>query len=97
MTEPKYKSTNAKDLTRRLRCGQLSDEKSDISQIAVAEIKVATENDLLYGRFAIANDDDYRLFLSVKAHGVAEPLVLSADGILLSGHRRLAAAKYARP
>lgn len=69
--------------------------KLDISQISVPEIRVAGENDLLYGRFAIANDDDYRLFLSVKANGVAEPLVLSADGILLSGHRRLAAAKHA--
>ncbi len=69
--------------------------KSDISQISVAEIRVASENDLLYSRFAIANDDDYQLFQSIKSHGIAEPLVLSADGFLLSGHRRLAAAKYA--
>jgi hypothetical protein len=74
---------------------QTEDQKSDISHFPISSITVAVENNLIYGRFAISNDDDYQLFGSVKAHGIAEPLVLSADGILLSGHRRLAAAKYA--
>jgi hypothetical protein len=71
----------------------VSTENWDLSQFPVAEIKVATENDLLYERFASANDDDQRLIQSVLEHGILEPLVISADRILLSGHRRLASAK----
>jgi hypothetical protein len=39
----------------------VSTENWDLSQFPVAEIKVATENDLLYERFASANEDDQRL------------------------------------
>ncbi len=71
----------------------VSAENWGLSQFPIAEIKVASENDLLYERFASANDDDQRLIRSIREHGIQEPLVISQDGILLSGHRRLASAK----
>jgi hypothetical protein len=60
----------------------------------IAAIQVAPENDLLYDRFGIANSDDADLAISIREKGIQEPLTLSNDQFLLSGHRRLAAAKY---
>jgi hypothetical protein len=70
--------------------------KSVLSYFYVAQIQVSPENDLLYEPFGVANSDDAALVLSIKELGVQEPLTLSNDGFLLSGHRRLAAAKYLR-
>lgn len=69
-------------------------KKWDKSYFPTADIQTAAENDLLYDRFGIANLDDYNLTASIKASGIQEPLAISADGFLLSGHRRLAAARY---
>lgn len=71
-------------------------EKVDKSHFPVQRVQVAGENDSLYDRFGIDNDDDYTLARSIRDKGIQEPLVLSADKVLLSGHRRLAAAKYLR-
>ena len=68
-------------------------EKQDKSHFSVAAIKVASENDAIYDRFGLDNTDDMALALSVRDEGILDPLVLSADGVLLSGHRRLNAAK----
>jgi hypothetical protein len=70
------------------------EQKWDTSQFEIASIKVARDNDLIYGSFALDSDDDAQLLLSIKSKGILEPLVLSADHVLLSGHRRLAAARY---
>jgi hypothetical protein len=72
----------------------LQQKKWDKSHFLVEQVQVATENNLLYDRFGIANGDDCDLTISIRDKGIQEPLVLSADNILLSGHRRLAAAKY---
>jgi hypothetical protein len=69
-------------------------KKVDKSHFPVQQVQVANENDLLYDRFGIANLDDRELTLSIQSNGIQEPLTLSADHVLLSGHRRFAAAKY---
>jgi len=74
----------------------MSQKKSDMSHFPRSQIKLAKDNDLIYSSFALENQDDAELFLSIKAKGILEPLVLSEDGFLLSGHRRFAAAKYLR-
>ena len=78
-----------------------ADEKWDKSYLSsfvndcpVAAILVAAENDLLYDKFGIANADDWDLVRSIRKSGIQEPLTISHDQYLLSGHRRLAAAKY---
>ena len=68
-------------------------KKQDISYFPLNEIRPAPENRLLYDAFSPnAEEDDYRLYMSIKAEGVREPLHVSSDGFLLSGHRRHAAA-----
>ena len=69
-------------------------KKSDLSHFPVDMIKPAVDNHLLYDRFGIANPDDRGLAASIMERGILEPLVISSDQVLLSGHRRLAAAKY---
>ncbi|MDD2224370.1 MAG: ParB/RepB/Spo0J family partition protein [Pseudomonas sp.] len=71
-------------------------QKWDKSNFPVSAIQEASDNDLLYDRFGMANRDDADLAYSILEFGIQEPLTLSADGVLLSGHRRLAAAKYWR-
>lgn len=65
-----------------------------LSYFLVTQIQVARENDLLYESFGIANADDAALVRSINEDGIREPLTVSKDGVLLSGHRRFAAAKY---
>lgn len=72
-------------------------KKTDKSHFfTIGQIQVATENNLLYDRFGVGNLDDAELINSIYDNGIQEPLALSADGVLLSGHRRFAAAKYLR-
>ncbi len=69
-------------------------KKSDKSNFPVTQVKIARQNDLLYEPFGVANVDDAALVVSIHELGIQEPLALSTDGYLLSGHRRFAAAKY---
>jgi len=68
-------------------------KKTDKSHFCVSEIKTAAENDLIYDKFGTNNEDDYALMCSIKEHGIKEPLILTSDNYVVSGHRRLAAAK----
>ena len=69
-------------------------KKTGLLDFPVSDIVLGAENDLLYDRFGIANADDRELTISIRDNGIQEPLVVSADSVLLSGHRRFAAAKY---
>jgi len=70
-------------------------KKQDLSHFSPDEIRPAAENHLLYDATApLTDDDDLKLYLSIKKDGIREPLTVSADGIILSGHRRHAAAKW---
>ena len=68
-------------------------KKTDLSIYLVTNIKTAAENDLIYDKFGIDNEDDYVLMASIKQVGIREPLTLTSDYYVVSGHRRLAAAK----
>jgi len=75
----------------------MENEKNlDKSQFPIAEIRVERQNDNLYEKFLISNADDHALVESIRARGVLEPLVISLDHVLLSGHRRLCAARHLR-
>ena len=67
---------------------------SFVTDLPLDAILVARENDLLYDKFGIANADDCELAISIRDNGIQEPLTISDDHVLLSGHRRFAAAKY---
>ena len=73
-------------------------DKSDfgpdrVTERPVADLKPSPENDDIY--MPVRPDDPAVRGLadSIAAHGVKEPLVVSADGFVLSGHRRLCAAQ----
>ena len=67
-------------------------KKWDLSHFPINQIKVATENNYLYDPFGIANHDDQALCDSIEEFGIQEPLAISEDYYLLSGHRRFASA-----
>ena len=69
-------------------------KKQDLSHFPISRIKQAPENESIYDNFGVANADDWQLTESIKADGIHEPLVITSDWVLLSGHRRLAAARY---
>jgi|GEM_PF-1979644 len=60
----------------------------------IEEINEAVENSNIYSDFTLQNEDDKFLYLSVRDKGILQPLQISTDGTLLSGHRRLYAARH---
>jgi hypothetical protein len=61
----------------------------------VSEIRPSPENGLVYRPLSGSDPDIVRLAESIKRHGIIEPLVISSDGYILSGHRRHFAAQLA--
>jgi ParB-like nuclease domain len=55
----------------------------------------APENDDIYNRIALDDPEMIELARSIKTHGVQQPLLVSQDGYIISGHRRRIAAKIA--
>lgn len=69
-------------------------KKRDMSDFSPDDLIPAPENNLLYDGFnPWADDDDNALYCSIKAEGIREPLHVTSDRVILSGHRRHAAAK----
>jgi hypothetical protein len=67
-----------------------------VVEIPLADIRPAPENDRLYRPVDPDDPAIVALARSIGDHGVMEPLVVTRDRWLLSGHRRLAAARLAR-
>ena len=63
--------------------------------ICLAEILPSPENAELYRPVDPADPEIVALAQSIAAYGVQEPLVLTSDHYILSGHRRHTAAKLA--
>ena len=66
-----------------------------ILAIPVEKLRPSPENSDLYRPVDPADPEIVELARSIKAHGVQEPLIVTADYFIVSGHRRLAAAKLA--
>ena len=69
-------------------------KKQDLSHFPISRIKQAPENESIYDNFGVANADDRQLIESINDNGIHEPLVITDDWVLLSGHRRLASGLY---
>lgn len=61
--------------------------------VELCDIQPAPENDTLYRPVDPNDPAIISLAESIQVHGLREPLVLSLDGYILSGHRRFAACK----
>lgn len=76
--------------------GQVPNVNQDIRERPLADIYPSPENDRLYAPVD-PNDADFKqLVKNVRQQGILDPLVISEDGYIVSGHRRYAAARAAR-
>lgn len=75
---------------------QASQADREIGQVpfSVTDIRVSSLNGVLYDAFSLSNPDDNKLVEDIRERGILVPLYISEDGVLLSGHRRLAAAQH---
>ena len=73
-----------------------NDDHQAIVMVPLCDIRPAPENDKLYRPVDPSDPAIIALAESIREHGLREPLVLSLDGYILSGHRRYAAATLAR-
>ena len=81
------------NMTRYL-LGEIPEQsKIELVQFRTDFIRPALENEFIYNGFSLANEDDRNLVDSIRRKGILEHLTISADGVLLSGHRRHNAAK----
>lgn len=63
--------------------------------LSVTKIKPSPENDKLYKPVNPNDPQTIALAESIREFGLKEPIVITLDGFILSGHRRYAAAKLA--
>ena len=64
-----------------------------IEYVPVEDITPSPENDSLYGAIDQTDLDLVNLCNDIVKHGIREPIQASADGFIVSGHRRYAAAR----
>lgn len=83
---------------RKARCqcrelpGAACRENKTVENVPWESVKPATENEALYSHWDIRSADDKGLYESIRERGILEPIVVDADGVILSGHRRHQAA-----
>lgn len=70
-------------------------EPASVRMVPLNAISPCPENTHLYNRVDPECPDVQALAESIRAHGVREPLVITVDGFLLSGHRRRIGAMLA--
>lgn len=64
-----------------------------VVSVPVEQIRPAAENDILYGSVDQNSDDFRKLVVSIQDQGVLQPLIISEDDVIVSGHKRYAAAR----
>ncbi|NLE37345.1 MAG: ParB N-terminal domain-containing protein [Pirellulaceae bacterium] len=66
-----------------------------VKYVSLKDIKPSPENEKVYGEVEHDEAMDH-LVDSIRRKGLAEPLLLTADGFILSGHRRYYALRFLR-
>jgi hypothetical protein len=66
-----------------------------ITRKSINSIQPSPENDRIYKPVDLDDPSIQALADSISENGIQEPLVISKDGFIISGHRRFAAAKIA--
>lgn len=74
---------------------QTSPTLLEVQEYQLCCISPAPENDQLYRAINPDDPEIRELARSISERGVLEPLVISVDGFILSGHRRFTAARLA--
>jgi hypothetical protein len=60
----------------------------------LAAIKSSPMNELIYGPIDLNRPDMQRLIESIRRNGLKDPIVITRDNVIISGHRRHAACKF---
>ena len=68
-------------------------ERYHVEYVPIDQIKPSPENDGIYGKIDMMDEAFRALWNSINDRGLEEPLILTADGYILSGHRRFAACR----
>lgn len=68
-------------------------DPSKVDHVRLLDIKPSPENDQLYRAVDLDDPGIIELARSIMLHGVREPIVVTEDGWILSGHRRYAACQ----
>jgi hypothetical protein len=66
-----------------------------VEHVRLSTILRSPENDSLYRPINRDDPDIIALANSIREHGILEPLIVTADGFIVSGHRRCVAASIA--
>jgi hypothetical protein len=66
-----------------------------VSIIALADLRPAAANNKLYRPIDPSDSDFQALVKSIRERGLMEPIVITTDRVIISGHRRYAACKKA--
>ena len=69
------------------------DETPQIVLLPISSIRETSENWTIYRKADLADQTFKDLCISIQKNGITSPLEISADQYLISGHRRIAAAK----
>jgi hypothetical protein len=69
--------------------------QDSVSEILVESIRPSPDNDKLYRPVDTSDPEIIRLAESIRQNGILEPLIITLDDYILSGHRRYAAAMLA--
>jgi hypothetical protein len=87
-TSQRERPTNNRTVARKFDHGR-------IRQVPLSEIRAAPENDTLYRPVVETDPEVLALAQSIHKFGVQEPLVITRDNVIVSGHRRRVAARMA--
>jgi hypothetical protein len=89
-TDTDSKQVNGR--ARRRKVGQVPLSGGAAFDVPIDDIRPATINDVIYNAIDPSDDDLDELVRLMHDQGQLEPVVLTLDNVLLSGHRRRAAA-----
>jgi ParB-like nuclease domain len=59
-----------------------------VAHVRLLDLRPCPENDAVYGKQSLDDPDIVELVKSIRAKGVMEPIQISADNVIISGHRR---------
>ena len=65
-----------------------------ITQVPLSQIKPSPQNDALYKPVDKTTPAFKKLVRSIRKHGILQPLTLTLDDVVMSGHRRFAASHF---
>jgi ParB-like chromosome segregation protein Spo0J len=65
-----------------------SEPESKVELVRLLDIRACPENDSIYAAPSMDDPDILELIESIRGRGLIEPIHISADNVIISGHRR---------